>query len=120
MNDAEINEVAMLYRAGNTPREIAQMIGRSYTFVLQLKRQAHERGLLPPKKKTPPRQAVRGFVSNNGMKQGHISDVLLALSKDQQRWILREAGRLECESLAEYLTELVRDAHTLATQEKSK
>lgn len=120
MTDKDIIAVANLYLAGNAPKEIAVTIGRSYTFVINAKNKAHDRGLLPPKKKTPVRRSVRWFVRDSGSKQGTVGDVLVGLSEDQRRWLMRETAKLGCESVAEYLLELARDAHAEQTQEKTE
>lgn len=111
MTEQQINEVVLLSRAGNAPREIAQMIGRSYTSVLTAQAQARERGLLPAKTKPPPRQVARNYVSNNGMALGRVSDVVMALSRGQRAWLLGQTQKLGCATIAEYLTELVREEH---------
>jgi hypothetical protein len=111
MTKEEINAVAVMRRAGNTPHEIAQTLGKSYTFALQAQRRAQQMGLLPPKIKPKPatRTSVRDFVCNYGMRQGRIGDVIAELSAEQQNWLLLKSSRLGCSTVAEYLTELVRD-----------
>jgi len=43
---------------------------------------------------------------------------LQVLSKDQQDWIINEVGKNEYAHVAEYITELVRDAHAESTMTK--
>lgn len=114
MTEKEINEVAVMRRAGNSNREIAETLGISYDRVVRCVSQARKRNLLPPKPKAEPRQAVRDFVNNYGKRQGRISHVMIALSKEQRLWVMREVTKLECDSVAEYITELVRDEYERA------
>ena len=109
MTEQEIKEIAAMRSAGNTPREIAAKIGRSYTFVIQAQGRARDTGVLPPKPKPLPRQSARNYVSNNGLIMGHVSDVILALTKEQSAWLLVQTEMLGCATISEYLTELVRD-----------
>jgi hypothetical protein len=111
MTEEEVNEVAVLRRAGNSPAEIAQTINRSYTFVLQAQGRARDIGLLPPRPKPNPRQSARNYVSNRGIIMGHISDVVMALTEKQKAWLILETERLGCATISEYLTELARDEY---------
>lgn len=108
MTDELINEVAVLRRAGNRNGEIAEMLKISYDQVVRAVFQARKRNILPPKPKANPRQAVLDLVKGNGMRQGRISDTMMALSKPERVWLIGQAQRDGYETLAEWLTDLVR------------
>ena len=42
---------------------------------------------------------------------GHIKDIAQALDNDQFDWLCASTAKINCESIAEYLTELVRDQY---------
>lgn len=111
MTEQEIEAVAALRLAKKSNTEIGQILGFSYEQVVRRIARARQRGLIPPKTKAEPRQAARDFVKNYSKSMGHVGDVMVALSKDQQRWLMGEATKLGCQTIAEYLTELVRDEH---------
>jgi hypothetical protein len=49
-----------------------------------------------------------------------MSQVFMPLDRDQYEWLGAEAERMGCETLAEYLVELVRDAHAESVDSKRK
>ena len=51
---------------------------------------------------------------------GHIKDIVQALNNDQFDWLCASAARINCESIAEYLTELVRDQYEEAEEAKGQ
>jgi hypothetical protein len=50
---------------------------------------------------------------------GHIRNIVQALDNDQFDWLCASAARINCESIAEYLTELVRDAYEEAAHARA-
>ena len=54
------------------------------------------------------------------IKAGTMSQVFMPLDRDQYEWLGAEAERMGCETLAEYLVELVRDAHAESVDRKRK
>ncbi len=108
MTDEQINQVAVLRRAGNRNVEIAQMLNMTYDQVVRCVSRARQRNWLPPKPKANPRQAVLDLVKGNGMRQGRISDMMMALSKEEKVWLIGDAQREGYETLAEWLTDVVR------------
>lgn len=111
MTDAEINEVAVMRRAGNRNGEIAQMLGISYDQVVRCVFRARQRNILPPKPPAKPRQAVLDLVKGNGLRQGRISDMMIELSKAEKVWLIGETQRDGYETIAEWLTDVVRDKY---------
>ncbi len=108
MTDEQINQVAVLRRAGNRNGEIAEMLGINYDQVVRCVYQARQRNWLPPKPKANPRQAVFDLVKGNGLRQGRVSDVMMALSKEEKVWLIGDAQREGYETIAEWLTDVVR------------
>jgi hypothetical protein len=84
------------------------MLGISYDQVVRCVFQARKRNILPPKPVAEPRQAVLDLVKGNGMRQGRISDTMMALSKPERVWVIGQAQRDGYETIAEWVTDLVR------------
>jgi len=111
MTEQDINEVAIMRRAGNSNREIAQTLGLTYDQVGSAVFKVRQRNWLPPKPKANPRQAVLDLVKGNGLRQGRISDMMMALSKEEKVWLIGETQRDGYETIAEWLTDVVREKH---------
>ena len=111
MTEQQINEVAVMRRAGNSNREIAQTLNMTYDQVGTAVFRARQRNILPPKPKANPRQAVLDLVKGNGLRQGRISDTLMALSKPERVWLIGETQRDGYETVAEWLTDVVREKY---------
>ena len=111
MTEQDTNEVAIMRRAGNSNREIAQTLGLTYDQVGSAVFKARQRNWLPPKPKANPRQAVLDLVKGNGLRQGRISDMMMALSKEEKVWLIGETQRDGYETIAEWLTDVVREKH---------
>jgi hypothetical protein len=62
-----------------------------------------------PKSETP---SARHTLARDAyaVRYGNIRTIAQALDNDQFDWLCASAARIGCESIAEYLTELVRDA----------
>jgi hypothetical protein len=119
MTEQEINIVAEMHRAGRSHAEIQKATGFGYTKVVRAVVIARKAGIVPPRKiKASPRQQVKDRFQNHMIKFGNIGDILQVLSKEQQDWIINEVGKNEYAHVAEYITELVRDAHAESTMTK--
>jgi hypothetical protein len=108
MTDEQINQVAVLRRAGNSNGEIAQTLGLTYDQVGTAVFKARQRNILPPKPKANPRQAVLDLVKGNGLRLGYVSDMMMALSKEERVWLIGDAQLDEYVTIAEWLTDVVR------------
>jgi transposase len=117
MTEKEINIVAVMRRAGNSNGEIAQTLGITYDQVVRCVSRARQRNWLPPKPKANPRQAVLDLVKGNGMRQGRISDMMMALSKPEKVWLIGQAQREGYETIAEWLTDIVRTEYDQANKD---
>lgn len=51
---------------------------------------------------------------------GNIRDIVQALDNDQFEFLCASAAKINCESLAEYLTELVRDQYAESKRRNDK
>ena len=111
MTDEQINAVAVMRRAGNSNGEIAQTLGMTYDQVGTAVFRARQRNILPPKPKANPRQAVLDLVKGNCLRQGRISDMMMALSKPEKIWLIGETQRDGYETIAEWLTDVVREKY---------
>lgn len=63
-----------------------------------------------PKSETP---SARHTLARDAhaVRYGHIKNIVQALDSDQFDFLCASAARIGCASIAEYLTELVRDAY---------
>jgi DNA-binding transcriptional regulator LsrR (DeoR family) len=116
MTEEQINAVAVMRHAGNSNREIAQTLNMTYDQVGTAVFKARQRNILPPKPKANPRQAVLDLVKGNGLRQGRISDMMIELSKPERVWVIGQAQRDGYETLAEWLTDLVRAEYDKANE----
>jgi hypothetical protein len=63
-----------------------------------------------PKSETP--SARQTFARDAyAIRYGHIKDIAQALDSDQFDWLCASTAEINCASIAEYLTELVRDEY---------
>ena len=89
MTEEDINAVAVMRRAGNSNREIAV---------------------------AEPKQAIIDFCKSNNIRQGRISNMMLALSKEEKVWLVGEAHKDGYETIAEWLTDLVREKYDIKNE----
>ena len=111
MTEEQINAVAVMRRAGNSNRKIAQTLGMTYDQVGSAVFKARKRNILPPRPPAKPRQAVLDLVKGNGHRQGRISDMMMQLSKAEKVWLIGETQRDGYETIAEWLTDVVREKY---------
>jgi len=115
----DTRRVAELHRAGHSHVAIQLATGFGYTKVVRAVVEARKAGMIPPRKvKASPRQQVKYLFANRRIKLGCMSDILLAMTPDQLDWLAVETDKVGCASVAEYITEMVRDIHAEATTEK--
>jgi len=111
MTDEQINAVAIMRRAGNSNGEIAQTLGMTYDQVGTAVFRARQRKILPPKPVAEPKQAIIDFCKSNNIRQGRISNMMLELSKEERVWMVGAAHKDGYETLAEWLTDVVRSQY---------
>ena len=118
MTEKEINIVAEMHRAGHSHAAIQLATGFGYTKVVRAVVIARKAGIVPPRKnKSTPRQQVKYLFANRRIKLGFMSDILLAMTPAQLDWMAKETVKMGCESVAEYITEIMRDAHAESTNQ---
>jgi len=97
-----------LSKAGLSPKQISHKTGFKFAKVNSALRRGREAKILPPIVKS---QLSNQFGRQTYMRLGSVSSICNALSEDQLNWLGNEARRLECETVSEFILELVRDAH---------
>jgi len=99
-----------LYLAGHSVREIESELGFKFGKVNSALRRGRESGVIPPRRNERPlRMQVDGTQSYTRL--GSISFILNSLNLDQMHWLAAEIRTCGCETVAEFILELVRDAH---------
>ncbi|MBQ2263237.1 MAG: hypothetical protein II336_17985 [Loktanella sp.] len=113
----DIEAIAKMRTDGLSYDDIKARTGLSQSSVGNMVRLAKNAGLLAEREVLHDRKSLaeRAWMAY-GVRLGKTTDALRALDRDQFEWLAREAGMVGCESIAEYLTELVRDAHAEATE----
>lgn len=96
--------------AGASSREIETELGFKFAKINSALRRGRESQVLPP----PPKKAISHVRHHkNYMRLGSISAVLEALTNEQVDWLATQTRQLECETIAEFIVEVVRDAHAI-------
>ena len=106
-----ITQVIDLVNQGMSDQAIAEQLGTTIPSVKSAKHRARKDGLIPPHK---PKGGYAGFIARIQREEarlGTMQAMLSPLSDDQRDWLLNETQDTGCESIAEYIRELIRDAH---------
>jgi len=112
----DTRRVAEMHRAGHSYAAIQLATGLGYNRVVRGVVEARKAGMIPPRKvKASPRQQVKYLFANRRIKLGFMSDILLGLTPEQLDWLAVETDKVGCASVAEYITEMVRDIHAEST-----
>jgi len=99
-------------RQGMKPKEIAAALDVSYSMVSSALYRGRQHGRLASKG----RGDIRYQLAQQNVKYGSISDILAALTREQVDWLSDQTLGTGCATLAEYIVEVLRDAHTEETQ----
>lgn len=94
--------------AGASSREIEAELDFKFGKINSALRRGRDAGVIPRPQAKP---ISSGSHHKNYMRLGSVSAILDALSDEQVEWLATEARKIECETVAEYILELVRDAH---------
>jgi hypothetical protein len=97
--------------AGRDARHAGAVRGRKTGGVGVMTRWSRPKSETPSARHTLARDAY-------AVHYGHIKDIAQALNNDQFDWLCASAARINCESIAEYLTEIVRDEYEKAKGQK--
>jgi len=112
MTREEYQTCVRLYRdEGLMPTEIMVRMKLPSGVVRVALAKATRRKEIVPHRYLPTNHSLRYYASRAGIRMGSIGDVGDALSSEQRQWVVDQMSRMGCESVAEYLTELVRDVH---------
>ena len=101
-------KIWQLSREGLSVREISAKLGFKFNKVNSALRRGREANELPPIFKKAISHARH---HKNYIRLGSVSTVLDALTNEQVDWLATQTRQLECDSIAEFILELVRDAH---------
>ena len=98
----QTQEIWKLYNAGATPTEIAEKLDLSYGTITSAISRGRDAGAIYQEQvdRTP-----------SYMPKGTVGYVLQELADEQKDWLQAQTIDCECATIAEYLLELVRDAH---------
>jgi len=101
-------KIWQLSKDGLSAREISAKLGFKFNKVNSALRRGREANILPP----PPKKPISHVRHHkNYLRLGSISTVLDALTNEQVDWLAAQTRQLGCETVAEFIAELVRDAH---------
>ena len=84
------------------------MMGLSRSSVRTALTRGRKNGSIPPFK---PASNLKHLLKAANLRNGHISEVFENLTIEQTRWLIEQAGEIECQTVSEYLIELVRDEY---------
>lgn len=96
-----------LHMDGKRNEEIEVILGAPRSVVACAVRRGRDAGVLPKPK-------LRGSVDKRAqtmIRRGSIGHIIDSLSEEQGAWLVDSARKFECETLAEFILEVVRDAH---------
>ena len=102
-------KIWQLSKDGLSAREISAKLGFKFNKVNSALRRGRESNELPPIFKKAISHARH---HKNYLRLGSISAVLDDLTNEQVDWLATQTRQLGCETVAEFILELVRDAHT--------
>jgi|SaaInl85LU_5_DNA_1037374.scaffolds.fasta_scaffold14491_6 hypothetical protein len=109
----ETKRVWQLKLEGLKNYEIAEIMGFTPDRVGRAILRGRAKGELPiPERVQPVCDRRQTYI-----RRGTISTVIEGLSERQNFWLVDEARKYECDSLAEYILELVRDAYEVENLE---
>mgnify|MGYP003666067757 FL=1 len=101
------------YRQGYDAVEIAKMMGLPRSGVSTALARGRKNGALPAIKRTG---NLKHMLKAANLRNGHIREVFENLTMDQTRWLIKEASKVEAETISEYLIEMVRDEYERENQ----
>ena len=96
------------YRQGHESKEIAEMMGLSRSAVRTALSRGRKNGSLPALKRTG---NLKHLLRAANLRNGHIREVFENLTMEQARWLIEQASEIGCQTVSEFLIELVRDEY---------
>jgi len=107
MRSEQTKTIWRLYNEGWSNKEIAAEMGLKYSTVTSALSRGRSDGVIAPVLLGSP--LIHG--TNYYMHKGSMGQLLTKLTRDQVLWLSREAEQYGCETMAEIILEIVRDAH---------
>ena len=101
-------KIWQLSKDGLSARQISKKLGFKFGKVNSALRRGRESGVIPRPTTKP---ISNGSQHKNYLKFGSISMVLDALTNQQIEWLATQTRQLGCETVAEFIVEVVRDTH---------
>jgi hypothetical protein len=96
------------YRQGHESKEIAEMMGLSRCAVRTALTRGRKNGSLPPLKRT---SSVPHLLRMANLRNGNVRDVFDNITTEQTWWLVEQVSEIGCQTVSEYLIELVRDEY---------
>ena len=97
-----------LFLQGKSVPQIADELGIPKSSASSAVARGRQKGHLPPPRF---RYRMSYMLKQHGMYTGNMSDIFNNLTVDQRHWVIDQAERIGCETVAEYILELLRDGH---------
>jgi hypothetical protein len=97
---------------GKSSSEIQAALGVSEGTVSGALSRGRAAGHIPPKAK----KTAIDRLHNSNINRGKIGDIISGLDLEQNEWLVKTTIDLKCESIAEFILEIVRDEYFEQTQ----
>lgn len=105
---AKTLQIWKTYLQGHESKEIAEMMGLSRRAVRTALSRGRKNGSLPPLKRT---SNLPYLLMKHNLRNGHIRELFENLTMEQTVWLVSQASEIGCQTVSEYLIELVRDEY---------
>lgn len=112
---SQTHTIWQLHLSGMAPPQICDELNVSYPLVVSAICRGRKNGAIP---KLPSSRSSYLQRKKNHIPKGHIGTILDGLSEEQQIWVAKSTHDYGCQTLAELLLELVRDAHAESMEQK--
>ena len=112
---SQTHTIWQLHLRGMAPPQICDKLNVSYPLVVSAIWRGRKSGAIA---KLPSSRSSYLQRKKNHIPKGHIGTILDGLSEEQQIWVAKSTHDYGCQTLAELLLELVRDAHAESMEQK--
>jgi DNA-binding transcriptional regulator LsrR (DeoR family) len=116
MPEERTRRVWSLANTGYNTAEISEITGLSKHTVANMVLRGRKRGVVKERERKP--LTVKHLMRRNEVKLGNISMVFDDLTPEQGAWVMDQVVKYDCRTAAEFIVELIRDAHAEATNDK--
>lgn len=104
--------------AGMSSKEISEVLGMKPNTVSNMLLRGRHKGVLPWRKEADMSPKYR--LKKSGVTLGAMMSVVQGLSPEQRSWLIGQTEDLGCETIAEFIIEIVRDAYEEDLSKRSK